>query len=64
MINEEVLQLARDTETDLFDLGSAIQKEALAKGDYTDLLIQCYKDVKNNLQLLIEAVEREGYDYD
>ena len=64
MINEEVLQLARDTETDLFGLGSAIQKEALAKGDYTDLLIQCYKDVRNDLQLLIEAVEREAYDYD
>lgn len=63
MINEEIIQLSRDTETDLFDLGRAIQKEALAPGEYSDLLIQCYKNVKEDLQTLIEAAEREGMDY-
>lgn len=63
MINEEIIQLSRDTETDLIDLGQAIQKEALAPGKYSDLLIQCYKYVKEDIQTLIEVAEREGMDY-
>ena len=63
MINEEIIQLSRDIETDLYYLGNAIQKEALAPGKYSDRLIQFYKDVKEDLQTLIEAAEREGMSY-
>lgn len=63
MINEEIIQLSRDTETDVFDLGQVIQKEVLAPGKYSDLLIQCYKYVKEDIQTLIEVAESEAMDY-
>lgn len=64
MINEEIVQLSRDTETDLYELGLAIQKEVLAPGKYCELLLEWYNYVKKDLQKVIEAAEREDLDYD